>query len=78
MAAAQLLQASSFLPSSTDLASWKYLPTEYDYSLPCFVASSNDLHTETYTYNSSEESIQAHITAMKTFLDDFDAIFYQD
>lgn len=72
----QIDDASAFSLSSTDLPSFQAAPTEYDYSLTRFT-SSTALHPN-YTYNSSEESIQAHTITVKVFLDGFDDVYYQD
>jgi hypothetical protein len=46
---------------------------EFNCSVTSFIASSADLYIRIYTSN--EESIQTHTTAMKAYLDDFDAVF---
>ena len=50
--------------------------TEYDYSVTRFTTEASDLLVDTFI--SAEDIIQAHSTAMKMYLDDFDTIFCQD
>ena len=52
------------------------LDVENHYSLLHFAVGSTNLRAR--VHNSVEESIKAHITAMKARLEDFDALFYKD
>lgn len=64
---------TSFRLTSAILASIQDTPQEMNYSLTCFIAEAID-----GTYVSAEDAMHAHTSAMSTYIDNFDAIFYQE